>query len=29
MVEQTKDADMADMNNVEDLFDDEAIEAFC
>ena len=29
MVEQTKDADIADMNDVEDLFDDEAIEAFC
>ena len=29
MVETTKDADMVDVNNVEDLFDDEAIEAFC
>jgi hypothetical protein len=29
MVETTKDAEMVDVNNVEDLFDDEAIEAFC
>jgi|LakMenEpi03Aug12_release.lakeMendotaPanAssembly.Ray.scaffolds.fasta_scaffold995683_1 hypothetical protein len=29
MVETTKDAETVDVNNVEDLFDDEAIEAFC
>jgi len=29
MVETTKDAETVDVNNVEDLFNDEAIEAFC